>query len=147
MNSFLTYIVSFSISYIIFVYGLRLPHHITNNHPIIDEIYVKRAHYMLPLDAFFIFAYFKLALFIGSYFNIKSLLHKVIIITLVTFLLTTTFCYYFKSNPINPNNIFSRWFHSIGYSSVIYDILIVNIVYIIYDISLSYTSNSLHTGH
>lgn len=132
MESFLTYILSFCISYIIFVYGLRLPYRIANNHPIIDEIYVKKAQFMLPLDVFFIFAYIKTALFIGSYFNIKSLCSEIFTISIVTFLLTTTFCYYFRSSPINPNNIFSRWFHNIGYSSVIYDIIIVNIVYIVY---------------
>jgi hypothetical protein len=132
MKSFLTYILSFTVSYIVFVYGLRLPYHITNDHPIIDEIYIKKAHYMLPLDAFFIFTYINTALFIGSYFNIKTLYHKIFIISIVTFLLTTVFCYYFKSKSIDTNNIFSRWFHNIGYSSVIYDIIIVNIVYIVY---------------
>lgn len=132
MESFLTYIISFCLSYIIFVYGLRLPYRIADNHPIINEIYIKKAHYMLPLDAFFIFAYIKTALFIGSYFKIETLFHKIILISIVTLLLTGTFCYYFKSSPINPDNIFSSWFHSIGYSSVIYDITIVNIVYIVH---------------
>ena len=136
MESFLIYILSFCISYIVFVYGLRLPYRITNNHPIIDEIYMKRAHYMLPLDAFFIYTYIKTAFYIGSYFDIKTLFNKIILISIVTLLLTCTFCYYFRSSQINPNNIFSRWFHNIGYSSVIYDIIIVNIVYVVYTLLL-----------
>ena len=51
---------------------------------------------------------------------------------LTTGLLTAFFCYLFVSRPIQKGNFFSKWFHMVGYTSVIYDIILLVFIYIIY---------------
>ena len=133
MNNILKFILSFVVSYFIVVYTLQIPSLLTNNNPIIKEIYYTKAHQMLPLDFLFIIIYIWIAKYLLSHIKKKTTIKEdIVFIAIITAVLTTLFCYYFRSSPVNPSNIFSRWFHSIGYRSVIYDIIIVCSVYILY---------------
>lgn len=133
MNNILKFILSFVVSYFIVVYTLQIPSLLTNNNPIIKEIYYTKAHQMLPLDFLLIIIYIWIAKYLLSHIKKKPTIKEdIVFIAIITAILTALFCYYFRSSPVNPSNIFSRWFHSVGYRSVIYDIIIVCSVYILY---------------
>jgi len=133
MNNILKFILSFVISYFIVVYTIQIPSLLTDNHPIIKEIYYTKAYKMLPLDFLFIIIYIWFAKYLLSHIKNKTTINEdILFIAITTAVLTTIFCFYFRYIPVNYSNIFSRWFHYVGYRSVIYDIIIVCSVYILY---------------
>ena len=62
-------------------------------------------------------------------------------VVLVTAALTGGFCYYFTTIPLNNDVFFSRWFNTVGYSSVVYDVILLGFIYVIYLYMENYTNN------
>ena len=115
----------------LFVYILRLPYLVTQKNLIVNEYYFTNILTNLPLDFIFVLLYYLVAYFVINKFNIKKNVNKIIIIALVTVLLTGLFLLYFISNK-QTSNFFSRWFHNVGYSSIIYDVLLLIMIYMVY---------------
>lgn len=131
-ENILSYLLSFSFSLVLITYILRLPHSITGNEKLVDEYYSKNYLKNVPMDFIFVLIYLLLAFIVMYLLNIKEYIHKVIVVGIVTAILTGLFCYYFQANPIK-NNFFSKWFNTVGYSSVIYDVILLVFIFIVYD--------------
>jgi len=126
----LNYLISFSVGLFLITYVLRAPYVITGKNKIVDEYYLKNFKTNVPLDAFFIICYFLVSEFVSYQLKIKKSFNKLIVVGIVTALITGGFCYYFLNNP-QKNNFFSRWFNTVGYRSVIYDVVLLMFIYYI----------------
>ena len=116
----------------VITYFLKIPHLVTGHPQIVNEYYQTNYLTNIPLDYMFVLLYFLVAQIPIRIFNIKDKLVQLLMVALTTGLLTTFFCYLFISIPIQKGNFFSKWFHTVGYKSVIYDIILLVFIYIIY---------------
>ena len=85
----------------------------------------------VPLDYLFVLCYFLVSYLFIKLYNTTNNYIKTLIVALTTLVLTSLFCYYFVSKKVTTN-FFSKWFHTVGYSSVIYDIILLVTIYIFY---------------
>jgi hypothetical protein len=113
-------------------YLLQLPHKITGKASIVSEYYETNFNSSIPMDMLFIAAYLSLSLFLSNMLGLHSFVEQILLLSITTTILTSVFCFYFRSTRLNSQNFFSRWFHTVGYSSVIYDVVLLNVVYITY---------------
>ena len=126
------FIISFCVGIFIITYLLKLPFIITNQYKIVNEYYIENYIINIPLDFIFVTLYFLLATLFIYIFNIKDFITKLFVIGITTVILTSSFCYYFQSYKMS-SNFFSRWFHTVGYTSVLYDVILLCFIYIIYN--------------
>jgi len=125
----LKYTMSFFTTLFIITFVLKVPYYITNQHALIREYYGKYFLTNIPLDFALVLIYLQIAYFVINQLRIKEKLHKLGIIILTTIFLTGGFCFYYRSFPMN-STFFSRWFHKAGYSSVLYDIVLLVFVFL-----------------
>ena len=83
------------------------------------------------MDYIFVLIYLCIACFIIKQFKITDTFQKIIVVALTTMVITGGFMIYFTSKKMTPN-FFSRWFHTVGWSSLIYDSLLLCFIYCIY---------------
>ena len=75
--------------------------------------------------------YLAISMWIIKMAEIKRQLYKIGIVIGTTCCLTGGFCYYYRQRPMSTE-FFSKWFHTVGYSSVIYDVVLLSFIYWIY---------------
>ena len=125
------YTISFSVGIFIITYLLDIPILVSGQKTIIDEYYVKNFITNIPMDYIFVLLYFLIAYLIIYLLTIENFYIKILIVGLTTVLLTGGFTYYFINKP-QTNNIYSRWFHVVGYNSITYDTILITFIYIVY---------------
>ena len=130
-KNLLIYIISFCSGIFIITYLLKVPHLITGNNEIVNQYYLSNFMKNLPLDFLFVLLYFLFAHIFIRLNNIKKNSTKILIIVICTVILTGGFCYYFTTRK-QTTNFFSKWFHTVGYSSILYDVILLVAIYIIY---------------
>ena len=130
INKSLKIIISFCVGIFIITYLLRIPFMMTDNR-IVNEYYIDNFTKNIPLDFIFVICYFIVAKLIITLLNINEFSIKLLIIALTTAIITGGFCYYFINRKAS-SNFFSRWFHIVGYKSVIYDVILLSFIYCIY---------------
>ena len=128
---FLIYILSFSFGLTLITYLLQLPHLITGKPNIVNEYYKVNFIKNVPLDLIFVLVYFLISQFFIKILKINDVHLKILIVAITTALLTFGFCYYFRSKD-QTENFFSKWFHTVGYSSIVYDVILLTFIYIVY---------------
>ena len=117
----------FSVTYV-----LQVPHRIAGkSDSIVKEYYEKNYSTSLPLDVLLIGCYLWISLRAADAMGMHSYVERLIVVSIITAALTTMFCIFFRSQP-RTSNFFSRWFHSVGYASVVYDVILLKITYIVY---------------
>ena len=131
LKDLLAFVMACMVTLFVLVFVLRLPQYITQKPSIVNEYYFKGFLSNVPLDLFFIFVYLQIALLVAKLLQMKSETSIVLIVTIVTFFITSGFCLYFQSYPMTKS-FFSRWFHQVGYSSAIYDVILLVVTYITY---------------
>jgi hypothetical protein len=134
----ISYLISFIIGIIIIVYLLDVGSIITGNKAI-----VKTYYYYLPnllLDLFFVWIYLMVALGIIRFFKIEQEVYKFIIVVAATLVITSLWCLYFRSKQLTTS-FFSKWFNTVGYSSAVYDAILVGFIYLIYVRIMEFMSN------
>ena len=124
-----TYAYSFTMVFLVYI--LKLPTLVTGNTKLVEEYYAKNFNYTFILDFFLFLIYLSISLFFISYLNIKTFLNKILTVASVTTIISGLFFIYFM-NTKKTNSFFSRWFHTVTYKAVIYDILLLTFTYIIY---------------
>jgi len=127
----ISYTLSFFIVTLLGVYGLNLPGIISGNEKLVDSYYYDNIKFFIPFDYFLILLYFLVAYYFSTLFNVKTRKQYLLIIILTTILISGGFMLYFLSNPVS-NNFFSQWFHAVSYKAVIYDIILLSLMYIVY---------------
>lgn len=126
------YVLSFAISFVVLVYIGRLPQHVTGNpDQIVDEYYLTSAPKALLSDLVFVAIYLAIGMFIAHVFKVNQLATQTLVIAATTCALTAFFCILFRSRPLDTSSFFSRWFHSVGFKSVVYDAIIVCAIFVV----------------
>ena len=124
-----SYLLAFCICSIVIIYMLDVGSIITGNKKIVHSYY-----YYFPnllLDLFFIWVYLLIAFAIIKYFKVEREVYKFVIIVITTIIITSLWCLYFRSKPMT-SSFFSKWFNTVGYSSAIYDAILLGFTYLIY---------------
>lgn len=140
MLSILNYTISFIVILIIFVYLIELPLNITNNKKLVNYYYYENWYKYIPLDWLLVLIYILIGLYVSNkfidYMNIKSECNKIIIkslfIILITILISGLFLLYITYYPIK-NLFMSEWFNTVGYKGVIYDVILILLIYLFYE--------------
>lgn len=132
----LRHVAVFTVAYLIvalvMVYGLRLPEHLTGNPALVHEYYFIDPAFSLAMDFVFIALYYLFAWTIWNWFNVTSVTGQGLIFIGSTALLTTFFWFYFTRHPVRASSFFSRWFHGIGLRSVLYDVVLLGLIFVVY---------------
>ncbi len=124
-------------SLVLFTYMMKLPHVVMPRHSeIINEYYYDNMFPNALLDVGFIVIYIGIAMYLCKIISAESHIEP-LIVALVTSLLTASFCFSFNLAEKNEDNFFSKWFHEVKYKSVIYDVILVVMTFIMYKYLLS----------
>jgi len=121
---------------LIFVYALRLPRWITGNEALVQEYYFQRWTTSFVMDFVFIALYVAFAYVVWNVLGIRTPTGQGIVLLVVTALLTTGFCAYFLKTPLDSGKFFSRWFHGVRYRSVAYDVILLGLIFVAYQLIL-----------
>ncbi len=114
----------------IFIYGLNLPKLVTGNVGLVKEYYYDNYMSSFLLDVVLIAVYLGIAYTVSGFLKISSFVGEWAMVLMVTLLISGGFYLYFLSTPLT-NMFFSRWFHSVKYKAVIYDMILVSSVFAI----------------
>lgn len=126
----LSYFISYCIGTLIIVYVFKLPNIITGKTELVKEYYYTNSVSSFFLDLFLIYFYIQFASYIGKVFNINRTHKKILLVSLITFLISMSFMFLFLNQ--NNNLFFTRWFKSAGLNAVLYDIIIVTTIFILH---------------
>lgn len=126
-----SYTISFVLVTLIGVYGINLPRLITGEQGLVDQYYYLNWKFFIPFDYFLIMFYLLAALFISKIIGVKSRIQYLLVILGTTLVISGGFMLYFTNSPPN-SSFFSQWFHSAGFKAVMYDIVLLTLIYIVY---------------
>ena len=117
------YLTIYTLSYFtitsIFVYILNLPQIITNDKKgLIKEYYIKNFVNVIILDYFLILAYLTFNNWLIKIFKINTFYCQILMNILGTILL-------------NKNSFFSKWFYSVKWKAVVYDIFLIVLTFLL----------------
>ena len=128
---FISYLMACFVSLFFIVFLFRIPQLLTNNSKLVHEYYFKNFSINIPIEVILVFIYLQISLSLIDFFKIKTEIYKIIIVSIVTIIITGGFCTYFISYK-KTDSFFSRWFHTVGYISIIYDIILLLFTYFIF---------------
>lgn len=132
---FIVFTLAFNFCILLFVYILNLPVLITGNKKLVNEYYVKNIHQSILFDTIIVAIYLIIANFIINLLNIKNILYKSLVVFITTLVISGIAYLYFIFRPMT-NNFYSRWFHSVGVKGILYNIIIILLIYLLYEYTL-----------
>jgi len=127
----LNYTISFCVGLFFITYLLKIPHLLTGNSKLVNNYYIDKFNTNVPIDYILVLIYLIIANVFIHILKIKKNIYKILIVLLITLIISSAFYYYFISFP-KTNNFFSIWFNTVGYSAVIYDAILLLVIYVIY---------------
>lgn len=127
------YTYAFSIAFILIVYVLKIPELITGGKNIVKYYYYENFVYSSAIEFILVGLYLLACFYIITEYNIekKHILYKTIIVFTVSILINSVFYILFTIQS-EYNNFFSHWFHTVGFSGIIYRGVLLVTVYLIY---------------
>ena len=129
----LSYTLMFCSVNVLLVYLLRVPYLISNQSSLVDEYYVKNFVTSIPMDFVLVLIYLEIALFISRQMNLQRYFTKrLMVVVLTTAFISGGFMFYFLNKP-RDGSFFSRWFHSVTWRAVLYDMILVPSVFYGYE--------------
>ena len=129
MNYIFYFLIAYTLVMGIFVYLLRLPEWITQNTNLVGEYYYSNRLFSFGMDLFFIVLYWLFAYVIWKVLGIESVGGQFAVLLVATIFLTTVFWQYFTRKPLDSSQFFSRWFHTVGFKAVVYDAVLLSILF------------------
>lgn len=127
------YICAFVITLILLVYLLKLPYILTGADDLVNEYYVQHALTNIPLDFLLVTLYLLTAY--ALFWCVGAQTHQVafrtVLVALTTILISGFFAVFLTWQP-PTSSFFSRWFHRVGWSGVLYDIVLLTTLYLVY---------------
>ena len=131
VKNILNYTISFCVGIFIITYLIKIPYVLTGNTKLVNKYYIENFNTNIIIDYVLVLIYLIIAYFFINILKIKNYIYKIITVIIVTALISSIFCYYFRAVP-QTKNFFSIWFNTIGYSAVLYDIILLVGIYLIY---------------
>jgi hypothetical protein len=126
----INYTLSFAFTLVILTYLLRVPHILSGHPQLVNEYYIKNFSTSIPTDWILCLVYLWVANKVITYFNVKNMHNKVLMVTLTTLVISVLAMLYFKSQG-NPSNFFTRWFKTVGFAGVVYDMFLLTTIYLV----------------
>ncbi len=139
-NNLVSYIFAFAFTTVLLAYVIKVPYLITNNTKLINEYYGKKFVSSAILDVFLFGIYIYISQFFINYFKLNNIFHKLFTVAITTILISGSFFLYFINKP-SDNTFFSRWFHTVGYKAIIYDVILITFSYMVYNYLLTISIN------
>lgn len=127
----ISYTISFVLVTLIGVYGLNMPGLISGQPDLVKQYYYDNWKFYLPFDYFLALVYLLSAYYLAKKIGIKSQAKYLLVILGTTVLISGSFWAYFSSTPLT-SSFFSQWFHRAGFKAVIYDLLLLTLMYLVY---------------
>lgn len=126
------YLLSLSLITGVFIYLLDIPTFISQAPNLVREYYYKNAISSFILDVFLIAFYISAAMYVGKWLNIakKDNAQQLLTVIITTLMVSSIFMIYFL-NFGEPKMFFTKWFSSVGYKAVLYDVILVSSVYVL----------------
>lgn len=125
----LSYTLMFCAVNVLLVYLLRVPYWISNQSSLVDEYYVKNFVKSIPMDYVLVLIYLEIGLFISRQLKLQRYFTKrLLVVVLTTALISGGFMLYFLNKP-RDGSFFSRWFHSVTWRALVYDMILVPSVF------------------
>ena len=131
MSDPLRLLLAYASSVVLLVHVLELPQKIVGNRQLVNEYYTTHMHFNFVMEYFIVMAYLWISNKVADMLGAHGLVNRLTTTALVTAGLTAGACMYFRAHPID-STFFSRWFHTVGYTSVIYDVIILVLIQLIY---------------
>ena len=120
-------------SLVVVTYCADLPRVIMPDHEsLIHEYYWVHMFPNIFLDVFFILVYLSIPLIVKRRLAL-NVAQTICVVAIVTACLTAVACAVFRKHPLDSSNFFSKWFHAVGYSAIIYDVMLVTVAYALYE--------------
>ena len=133
MNVVASFLISLLVSTVIIVYGLNLPLMASNNaKDLVYEYYYKNWWKSLLLDIVLVAVYFYVASLFAKILGVRDFKGRVVVLIATTVLISGSFCMYFLRRPIS-DAFFSRWFHKASWGAVLYDAILLTLIYIVFE--------------
>lgn len=127
-----SFIYAYSFTMVFLVYILKLPTLVTGDTKLVEEYYGNNFNFTFVLDFFLFLIYLSISLFFVDYFGVKKFFYKLLTVIITTTVISGAFYIYFINKPKNNDSFFSRWFHTVTYKAVVYDILLLSFTYVMY---------------
>lgn len=133
IRNIIVYVVAFALTILTLVYVLRVPHLLTGASDLADDYYVHNGYMNVPLDCLFVTLYLLVAYGACWYFGIqtKQVALRTVCIAMVTIAISGFFVWYLTRQPPS-SSFFSQWFHRVGWTGVVYDVLLLVVLYVVY---------------
>jgi hypothetical protein len=132
LKSSLAFFLAYTLVMVTAVYTLRLPQHLTGQPALVDEYYVHRPLFSFGLDLVFIVLYWGFAYTVWNVAGIQQTWAQGLILLGTTAFLTAFFWWSFTRQPLNPDRFFSRWFHAVGAYSILYDVILLGLIFVVF---------------
>ena len=135
LKIFFNYTMAYFFTMFLIVYLLKIPFKMKaydGDNDLVKEYYIDNYIKYVIFDYFLVLVYILFAYTIIWFFDIKSDCNKILIVILTTIIISSSFGYYFI-NSDKTSSFFSRWFHTVGYLAVLYDVILVGTAYIVYN--------------
>lgn len=126
----INYTLAFSFTLVLLTYLLKIPYLLTGQSQLINEYYITNFYTSIPIDWLLCLIYLWIIEKSIEYFNIKSMHNKVLMVSRTTLVISGLAMLYFKYYG-NPNNFFTRWFKTVGFAGVVYDIFLITMIYVV----------------
>jgi len=138
-NKLVAYSISFIVITLVGIYGLNLPALISQQPELVNQYYYKNWKFYIPFDWVLVAIYLFLSLYIADKLigATSTHLENIGIILLTTLVISGSFWAYFVKQPIS-SSFFSQWFHKAGFKAVLYDMLLLILIYVVYSASLAW---------
>ncbi len=132
-NKLIAYSISFIFITLVGIYGLNLPGLISQQPELVQQYYFRDWKFYIPFDWVLVAIYLFSGLFVAdTIFGAASThLEKIAAILLTTFIISGSFWAYFINQPIS-SSFFSQWFHKAGFRTVVYDMVLLVVIYVAY---------------
>jgi hypothetical protein len=126
------YLLSFAFTTVLLIYTINLPTIVTGEKELVKTYYLTNYKSNLILDVFLIAIYLGIAKVGIRYFKLSDVWKRILMVIIVTCIISSVFYIYFISTP-KTSHFFSRWFHTVGFKAVIYDMILVSATYYTYE--------------
>jgi len=137
LHKTIAYSISFIVITLVGIYGLNLPGLISQQPELVRQYYYENWKFYIPFDWVLVAIYLWLGLSAANTLGAKGAVQTVAAILLTTLLISGSFWAYFVNQPLSTS-FFSQWFHKAGFRAVIYDMLLLTLIYLGYSFIVSY---------
>jgi len=135
MDNLFLYVISLSITTLVYVYILHLPEKISGAKSLVKHYYYDNGIKNFIFDVFLVYIYISIARFFMRLLKINTIIGNILLVAVCTLIISTCFMFYFLTRK-DGSSFFASWFHKAKFSAVLYDVILVTTTYALYRICI-----------